>query len=669
MNNSIKKIVFIPRPQYSAQQNMESFINACRNDLAVFGNDLNFDSSVWEITASVERKGLVNTRQRVTFSTLKTAQLRQPDIMEEPFLNFAKAYFRYWFGNTASLSYGHLMSALRVLEASLKEFHPAPDPAFLTAEIFNRALQIASDNYSEAVAYRIGVYLQGISGFLTKKKLVGASIMWRSSLKKPLDVLSRTGVEFDKRRRDKLISQAAWDALPNVFLNAQDTVDILMSSIAAILVSAPSRVSEVLLLPRDCKVVSLPGSSSESVFGLRWFPSKGAQPMVKPVISSMASVVNKALEKIIICTEPAREIARWYENNPKQVFLPPKFEYLRKSEHMRISDLVKLFSLRDIAAGRDWCKARKIACSQKDEEWLLNFKDFEDSILALLPKGFPVYSQDTGIKYSEALIVVRVNELHKVRAQNPCMFETVSINTVNNNFGSAGKHGKQSMFSRFGYTEPDGSPIYLTTHQFRHLLNTFAQASHVSQLDIAKWSGRTDVSQNAVYDHVAADQILEQVREVIASQQMTTSSPTTALVYPPISIEDYAKLRAPAVHITDIGVCVHDFVMAPCSHHLQCILCEDLVCIKGIKNHKIGLKTLIEETSYQLEEALKEDKEGNIGASRWVEHNQQVLIRAQELYNHLESGLIPEGAVIQLSKTVALSESHPKILLAVAKEN
>ena len=86
MNSSIKKIVFIPRPQYTAQQNMESFINACRNDLTVFGNDLNFDSSVWEITASVERKGLVNTRQRVTFSTLKTAQLRQPDIMEEPFL-------------------------------------------------------------------------------------------------------------------------------------------------------------------------------------------------------------------------------------------------------------------------------------------------------------------------------------------------------------------------------------------------------------------------------------------------------------------------------------------------------------------------------------------------------------------------------------------------------
>jgi hypothetical protein len=54
------------------------------------------------------------------------------------------------------------------------------------------------------------------------------------------------------------------------------------------------------------------------------------------------------------------------------------------------------------------------------------------------------------------------------------MIEPISINQINSGLGSRAEHGFPSVFSRFGFAEPDGSPIQITTHQFRHYLNTLA---------------------------------------------------------------------------------------------------------------------------------------------------------------------------------------------------
>ncbi|EKD74304.1 MAG: hypothetical protein ACD_45C00005G0009 [uncultured bacterium] len=43
----------------------------------------------------------------------------------------------------------------------------------------------------------------------------------------------------------------------------------------------------------------------------------------------------------------------------------------------------------------------------------------------------------------------------------------------------------------------------IDTHQFRHLLNTMAQRDGLSQSEIARWSGRADIKQNRVYDHMS----------------------------------------------------------------------------------------------------------------------------------------------------------------------
>jgi hypothetical protein len=104
--------------------------------------------------------------------------------------------------------------------------------------------------------------------------------------------------------------------LANIFHIATDPADVLACSIVAILCSAPDRISEVLHLEADCEVMEVIPSSKEKAYGLRWRPAKGAAPMVKWIIPSMADVVKEAIGKIRKLTEPAREIAKWYEDHP-----------------------------------------------------------------------------------------------------------------------------------------------------------------------------------------------------------------------------------------------------------------------------------------------------------------------------------------------------------------
>jgi hypothetical protein len=117
-------------------------------------------------------------------------------------------------------------------------------------------------------------------------------VRWRNYLKYPVRGV-RAGKEFDERRQAKMPSQAALDALPKVFRLATEPVDVIVSSVAVILCAAPNRISEVLLLPENCEVRKKAGKNGDEAYGLRWWPAKGAGPMVKWIVPSMATVAKK----------------------------------------------------------------------------------------------------------------------------------------------------------------------------------------------------------------------------------------------------------------------------------------------------------------------------------------------------------------------------------------
>ena len=57
-------VLFTPLVEKTAQENLDAFVDLCKNKLAVFEKDLPFDDFVWDITDTVQDRGK-GSRKRI----------------------------------------------------------------------------------------------------------------------------------------------------------------------------------------------------------------------------------------------------------------------------------------------------------------------------------------------------------------------------------------------------------------------------------------------------------------------------------------------------------------------------------------------------------------------------------------------------------------------------
>ena len=648
-------IHFTPRAELDAEGNLRGFIEVCRNQLTAFGKHLRFEEDVWDVTDALDLKAK-RGKQRLVFSTWATVNQRAPCSMADPFLSFAKAYMRYQHALRPTKSVGCRVAALRALEAALLEFGSCPDPTAVSPQTLNRASQLISEGLSSAVAYRVGGQLEMVAGFLVDQRILNVPVRWRSPIRRPRDTV-RVGKEFDEQRSAKLPSPASLDALGKVFQLASEPLDVLVSSVAAILCSAPDRINEVLHLEVDCEVAQKVPSTGATAYGLRCCPSKGADPMVKWIVASMASVVQDAVGKIRRLTQDARAIATWYEEHPGRLFLPQHLEHLRHNARLSMAELGEVLFTRPPTNSQvhQWCRNHVVKIAGAPRNSSVAFVDVERVIVAMLPRGFPIANAERRLKYSNALCLVQRNALHPTRGTYRCAVYLVSQGDIGSRLGGGSEFGKASIFDRFGFREDDGSPIRINTHQFRHYLNTLAQTGGMSQLDIAKWSGRVEVSQNKVYDHQSDRDILALVRHAVGDERRMFGPLATAHKVALIPRNELARLKVQTAHTTPFGYCIHDFTMLPCQIHGDCLNCDEAVCIKGDAVKEADIRLQREETRALLKEAESADAEGYAGANRWVAHQKLTLSRLDQLCAIFDDPQVPVGAVIQASGIVPAS--------------
>ena len=62
-------VVFTPKAERDAAENMGEFIAMSRSQLSIFGADLPFDDIAWDVTNTTQQKARGNQRVRIYFST------------------------------------------------------------------------------------------------------------------------------------------------------------------------------------------------------------------------------------------------------------------------------------------------------------------------------------------------------------------------------------------------------------------------------------------------------------------------------------------------------------------------------------------------------------------------------------------------------------------------
>ena len=245
---------------------------------------------------------------------------------------------------------------------------------------------------------------------------------------------------------------------------------------------------------------------------------------------------------------------------------------------------------------------------------------------------------------------LNANQFHGNRGCLP-----VELHKPTNNFFNSdltprlalkGKH--TSIFDRHCYHAVNGEPVKLTSHQARHLLNTIAQRGGLSNLEIAKWSGRADVKQNRTYNHMTEYELVGMAERLDSSKALFGPAGEVAKHFPMTMLE-FSTLEHAAVHVTEYGYCVHDYTIGPCEKFRDCINCTEQVCIKGEDTEildRIKKRLVTLEQMLCIADAAVESCE--MGADRWYQYHKKTVTRLRELVAILENPGIENGAQIKL---------------------
>jgi hypothetical protein len=631
--------VFVPRPNRSAKENLANFIEGIRDKPNPFGAAVRFDDDVWDVTSAMMASGL--GRQRVTFCTLETAGSDNPLLMAQKFRDFAKSYLLYRQSLSPIRSQQQRLAALRAVDHILRQAGAALIQ--LTGGHFNLAAKAVMDRFSKEGAYRIGVQLELLAEFMADGRLVAAPFQWRNPIRRPTGTV-RVGPKHEADRAKKLPSGEALEAVTLAFRRASYPADKLVAATAALMCSAPVRIGEILRMRANCEVEDRT-ATGQPAYGLRWWTEKGPEPEVRWIIPAMVSTAKAAIATIREVTAEARRIAAWYERRPAELYLPPPYEDLRDSEFVDLDVASQLLGL----SAQSWAARCRLTIHARAGRPALAFREFEAAVLAQLPDGFPIVDQATGLLASEAMFLVQVNEFRTDRGTSTCMIEKVTQRQIRDGLGARAEHGTASTFSRLGLSNEDGSPIKIRTHAFRHYLNTLAQRGGLDPLDIAKWSGRKSVAQNAAYDHVSADEILEDLGRAVQGELPTIGQAAPPLIRQPASREEFTAIATGAAHVTEFGFCLHDFAMLPCQLHRDCLNCEEHVCVKGDVEKERALARVLEFGRKLLAQAEEGEALAYEGADRWRDHQKRTVDRAEQLLAIIRDPAVPDGAVIRSS--------------------
>jgi len=637
--NALADIIqFVPRHQRATEGNLVEFIRVCRAELTVFGANLDWSANYWPAAG-------------VSFRNLdqKARNLDPANVMKQPFLDFAKAYFRYQQGHKPTGAKNETR-ALRCLERALIERREGTDLQYIDLAMLDRAAVLARAQYSAGMACHVGRELARLASFLSEKNLISTRLDWKSPINRPSDTV-RTGKKAQEEREKKLPASEALDALAGIFAkNPKESRDIFTTSTTALLLCAPSRVSEVLALPEDCEVWETKRDGTRAC-GWRFQPGKGGAPMIKWIPDAMVSVAQEAIRRIRELTKEGRHIASWLENNPEKFYRHGGCPQVPEDQPLTILETAAALGIHYENEG--YCRTELLRLGLSGRDRVNSLASLNRWVHARLPDGFPWFDKQRGVRFSEALFCLQDKQLRMDTSASVFMVWKPKANTLNFDLQTREINPgylSSSIFDRHGYNADRQNPLKVTTHQFRHLLDTMAQRGGLSQSEIARWSGRVDIKQNRVYDHMSEfelvdmlrhhdvaltlDRPLEEIAEQIASQI-------------PMTRQEFNTLTIPTAHVTEYGFCIHDYVMAPCQRFRNCLNCSEQVCIKGDRRLD-RIRARYAQVKELKERAEREIAEGSAGADRWYDIHALTEKRLAALITILEDPSIKDGAIVRL---------------------
>lgn len=650
----------VPLRDQTAEANLARLIEDARA-IAAADARIAFDQNVWNVSHRLARKSARSDHNFGFGAWLEPRASKNvsPRPMPEPFLSFAKAWILLEMDAKENKStFGRDFQALRLICHALEKTG-ATSPTLLTSFVLNDAAAEARATLAPGTSYAVGMIIEAVARLIDQRQLAKAPLQWRSPIPAELQIRNRIGKEFDERRNEKLPDKRVLVALGKAYQSAEHPEDVIFSSMPAIMLAFPDRVSEVCSMLADCE--SATAGDGSPGYGVRWWPAKDGAPQIKAVPEVMRDVVQDAIRRVRCATEHARMVARSYEDQvqgdcttPTRMFVPPHLQHLRAKTLLTRKDISLLLydseAKADVKSLEEWLPRRGIKPAGQDGRLLLyRFSDVEKAVLSYLPLHFPFSDGTKRWKCSE-LLFTRVLYSNTTRRPFTCIYVPMDALDLNRRLDG---RTKNSIFERLQLNEFDEhgkpQPFHVRSHQFRHYLNHLAHSSgDLSQVDINLWSGRKVGGEH--YNHLSSREITGMATDLLAGRSLgSLPAPQRTKALTLYSRAEFSRLGIDCGHTTDFGYCVHDFTATPCQKHEECLDCNEHFCIKGDVQAEMNIQRERDELAHLIQKAQTAQAEGKAGANRWLDRQRSNHERADQLLRIMQSPTVPDGAPIRLT--------------------
>ncbi|WP_155625642.1 hypothetical protein [Burkholderia pseudomultivorans] len=392
-------------------------------------------------------------------------------------------------------------------------------------------------------------------------------------------------------------------------------------------------------------------------------PEKGGHTVaqVKWLPSALVDVARRAVDDILRITAPFALVAVYQAQNPEGTLLQEAWHELDGDSLLSMSDVADLVGLSgaDRSSGLLFVRRARIPTFTvehlKQQVLRVRKRDVEAQLRRRSLSPIISYGSGRTCNLHDRLFLIGVNF---IGSQRPLLNGTVTLLTPGQlayylrDYG-----GDWSIFTRLGYRDQAGGTLGVTTHQFRHWLNTLAHEGGLSQIEISRWMGRRRVAENAAYDHQTGFELADRIRGRLGRGEVQGPVGTTVhRIREPVRREEFVRSMIASAHVTDIGMCIRDLSALPCDHHRSCMTCTDHLIEKGNAAQRTRAESLLSESQQILALAEDECADESYGASNWVEHHKLVVRRAAAVLDlHSDDG-IPDGTLIQLPGASAQSK-------------
>lgn len=629
--SEINIIPFQPLGEVEPRERLRQFVGHFRPFAALLPFVKGFEESAWDLRGKYFMATSGNSKLNIHFTKLhKENQRTATGPFGQPFLDFAKAYVLHLMAtNDWTSATGlriHWLPVLRYIEHGLRMARPGEPPCItaLTGDVCEAVnAAIRTNGHSANTNYHCCLTLNLLVKSLQDLGLCIERFTWTGMAVHPEETFRQIGPKGDSVREAKLPSLEAMAAMAYCFANAKSPREQWVSAINGLLAGQPARLGECWFLGKDYWVAT--EVQGQKRFELKWWPQKKAKPKPKEFLADdpFVPVFHQSFEWLIEISAPARKIAKWYEKNPSELYLPKELAHLRGKEILTLDEAA---SLRGIPAktfmrSSSWAKRKGIkpVIDPTTGGKGIRFKDIERAVLSDLPHGFPEYHKGKNLKYSDMLILIRKGEFSPQHSYSPTMFHLPDGNTY--------YHCLDAMVDRHELREKDGTSVRVRSHQFRHQNETNAYKVGVARAWMNQHAGRARTSQEESYDDRTDAQKVAQSSQVSVHRSVFGELVALEPNEPKTEAEIMALIelykRAGHVLLTDKGVCPHNFGDKPCPNFRDCLFCEEHVCIKGVP---LWDRNILAECATQEESLLNAMEAARRGLYGVKDHIEEMIL-------------------------------------------